>query len=88
MKMNLKLRLKNKATLTALIAACVAFAYQLCGIFGIVPAVGQDAVIQALGLIVNVLAALGVVVDPTTKGIGDSTRAMTYEKPADDQGVA
>ena len=28
-----------------------------------------------------VLAALGVFVDPTTDGIGDSTRAMTYTAP-------
>ena len=28
-----------------------------------------------------VLAVLGVFVDPTTDGIGDSTRAMTYTTP-------
>ena len=29
------------------------------------------------------VAVLGVVVDPTTKGLGDSTRALTYTKPAE-----
>ena len=29
-----------------------------------------------------VLAVLGVFVDPTTDGIGDSTRAMTYTTPS------
>lgn len=28
-----------------------------------------------------VLAVLGVFVDPTTAGIGDSSRALTYKKP-------
>ena len=28
-----------------------------------------------------VLAALGVFIDPTTAGIGDSTRALTYTAP-------
>lgn len=28
-----------------------------------------------------VLAVLGVIIDPTTKGIGDSTRALGYTKP-------
>ena len=28
-----------------------------------------------------VLAVLGVFVDPTTEGVGDSTRAMTYTTP-------
>ncbi|MBQ1938487.1 MAG: phage holin [Bacteroidales bacterium] len=29
-----------------------------------------------------VLAVLGVFVDPTTAGIGDSTRALTYKNPS------
>lgn len=30
-----------------------------------------------------VLGAIGVTADPTTVGIGDSSRALTYEKPGD-----
>lgn len=33
-------------------------------------------------VIVSVLGAIGVTVDPTTKGISDSNRAMTYTKPS------
>lgn len=29
-----------------------------------------------------VLTILGIVTDPTTEGVGDSARALTYEKPA------
>lgn len=29
-----------------------------------------------------VLAILGVVTDPTTEGVGDSQRALTYEVPS------
>lgn len=29
-----------------------------------------------------VLAVLGVFIDPTTSGIGDSTRAMSYKNPS------
>ena len=37
-----------------------------------------------LGLVVlSVLSFLGVVNDPTTKGLGDSARALTYEEPHD-----
>lgn len=81
MNINLKLRLQNKATLAALIAAVIAFAYQLCGIFGVVPPVGQDAVVQAAGIILNLLVALGVLVDPTTQGVADSEQAMGYDEP-------
>lgn len=81
MSINWILRLKNKATLTALIAAALAFGYQVAGIFGVVPPVAQDALAQAAMLLVNILVALGVVVDPTTAGIGDSERAMNYTEP-------
>ena len=66
MEINWVLRLKNKATLTALIAAALAFGYQVAGIFGVVPPVPQDALAQVAMLLVNILVALGVVVDPTT----------------------
>lgn len=81
MNINWILRLKNKATLTALIAAALAFGYQVAGIFGAVPTVSQDALAQVAMLLVNILVALGVVVDPTTAGIGDSSRAMEYTEP-------
>ena len=31
------------------------------------------------------LVILGIVVDPTTAGVGDSKRAMSYEEPWEDQ---
>ncbi len=81
MNINWVLRLKNKATLTALIAAALAFGYQVAGIFGVVPPVSQDAVAQAAMLAVNLLVALGVVVDPTTQGVADSAQALEYTEP-------
>lgn len=82
--MNIKLRLKNKATLAALIAAIVVFVYQVCGVFGVVPPVAQGTVEQLVGLVLNMLVALGVLVDPTTQGIGDSEQAKTYTNPKED----
>jgi phi LC3 family holin len=81
MKINWKLRLQNKTTLVALIALCVTFVYQLLGLFGVVPSVSQDEVINTIGLLVNILVVLGVVVDPTTAGVGDSTNALNYQSP-------
>lgn len=79
--MNFKLRLKNKATLIALIAALMGCIYQVLGIIGITAPVTQDSAMQAVTLICNILAVLGVLVDPTTQGIKDSERAMSYEEP-------
>ena len=84
MKINWKLRLQNKTTLLALIGAVVALVYQVLGIFEIVPAVSQDSIISAVAVIINILVALGVVVDPTTSGVSDSERALCYECPKED----
>lgn len=86
MKINWTLRLQNKATLAALAATVLAFAYQLCGIFGIVPPVSQDSILQLVGIVLNILVALGVVTDPTTSGLSDSARALGYDEPYTDEG--
>ena len=82
MKINWKVRLQNKTWLLAMLAAIVAFVYQLLGLLGVVPAVSQDQVTQLIGLIINILVALGIVVDPTTSGVTDSNRAMKYDNPS------
>lgn len=76
MNINWKLRLQNKATLTTIILAVVAFVYQMLGLFGVVPSISQDTIINLVGLIINLLVGFGIVVDPTTSGVGDSTLAM------------
>lgn len=85
MKINWKLRLQNKTTLLALIGAVIAFVYQELGIFGIVPAVSEDALTSMIAVIINILVALGIVVDPTTSGVSDSTRALCYERPKEEE---
>ena len=79
--LNWKLRLKNKTTLLSLIGCLVAFVYQLAGILGYNVPVNQDEMVQMLGLFISALAAVGVVVDPTTKGIADSEQAQRYKAP-------
>lgn len=80
--MNFKLRLKNKPTLLALILAAVAFVYQIAGLLGVAIPITEDQVIQTVGIIINLLVGLGILVDPTTAGVKDSTRAMAYEEPS------
>lgn len=81
MKINWKLRLQNKATLAAIVAAIIALVYQVLGLIGVVPAVSQDAVMQTATMVVNLLALLGIVVDPTTAGTSDSAQALRYSEP-------
>jgi len=74
MKINWKLRFKNKATLAAIIAKVILLAQQL----GLkLPDNINDVASTALTLLV----LLGVVSDPTTAGVSDSEQALTYEEP-------
>ena len=66
MNINWKLRLKNKATLLSLIVQIVAIVYMVLGMLAIAPHVGEDDVTTLLFMVVEVLALLGIVVDPTT----------------------
>lgn len=81
MKLNLKVRLKNPVFLITFLTTVIAFVYQILGMFGVVPHISEDSVVQIVTLVVNMLAGIGVLVDPTTKGISDSTRALSYKKP-------
>lgn len=81
MKMNFLVRFKNPAFLIPFLTTVVAFVYQILGMFGIVPAVTEDSIMQVITLLVNFLAGVGVLVDPTTKGLKDSERALTYTNP-------
>ena len=80
---NWKLRLKNKTTLLAIVTSVIALIYQVFGMFGIVPDVSESEVLRVFGLVINILAMIGIVTDPTTQGVADSEQALKYEKPAE-----
>ena len=81
MKINFTVRFRNPMFWLTIIPAFASFVYTLLGCFGVVPAVSQDAFINALTAIITALTTFGVLVDPTTKGASDSDRAMSYKRP-------
>lgn len=85
MNINWKLRFQNKTTLTAVILALVALVYQVLGLFDVVPKISQDELTTVIGMVINLLCLLGIVVDPTTDGVSDSARALTYDTPRADK---
>lgn len=80
-KINWKVRFHNPTWAVSFISAIVVFVYQILGMLGVVPAVSEELVLNLVLVVVNVLVAAGIIVDPTTRGIGDSTRAQQYKKP-------
>lgn len=80
MKINWKIRFKNKTWLVTFLMAILAFVYQILGMFDIMPSVTQDMATQLIAAVVNIFVAIGVVIDPTTAGVNDSQQAMEYKE--------
>lgn len=81
MKINWKVRFKNKVWLSTFISMIIGFVYNILAMFDIAPVITQNAVTQVVGQVLTLLGLLGVLVDPTTEGVNDSNRAMAYEEP-------
>lgn len=77
-KINWKARIRNKTFLVSLCALVVSFIYEVLSMLEMVPAISENEVLQIIYIIINLLGVLGVIVDPTTKGISDSERALSY----------
>lgn len=85
MKLNWKVRFQNKVWLGSFLSLIVGFIYSLLAMFDVFPAITQNLVIQMLNQILTFLGLIGVIVDPTTAGLGDSDRAMSYAEPWKDE---
>lgn len=83
MKINWRVRIKNKAFWIAIIPAVLLLAQQVLQIFGITFDYSQISrqLLGIVGTVFGILAILGVVTDPTTAGLSDSERALTYDAP-------
>lgn len=86
MKINIKARLKNKAFIASAFVLLASFLYKLMAALDVVPRISENELLELLGLMVDILAFVGVVVDPTTQGISDSERAMLYYTQTDTVG--
>lgn len=80
---NWKVRLKNKAFWLAMIPALILLVQVVAALFGCTLDLGGigDKLLAVVNAVFAVLTILGVVTDPTTAGLSDSTQALTYEVP-------
>lgn len=84
MKLNIPVRLKNVwfwVGLGATILAAMGVEPAMFTSWSLVWEAIMNLVSNPFQLGCVVIAVIGVFVDPTTKGIGDSDLAMTYKKP-------
>lgn len=84
---NWKVRIKNKAFWIAIIPMVLLLAQKILSAFGIMwdsDAVARQ-IIDIIEVVFVILGLLGIVNDPTTAGITDSSRALTYTTPNADK---
>lgn len=80
MNINWKIRLQSKTFLSSMVALLLVLANQIAAIFGADITVYNDQITNLTETVFAILGLIGVVHDPTTKGLSDSERAMNYTK--------
>lgn len=83
-QINWKVRFRSKTFLASLFALLLVLAQQIASVFGVDITVYSEQATDIFNTVLTILALIGVVHDPTTRGISDSERALTYKKPGGD----
>ena len=80
---NWKVRVLNKTFWLTLVPALALLLQAFLAVFNVRLELGEtvDKLLVFINALFAVLMIVGIVNDPTTSGISDSTRAMTYERP-------
>ena len=80
---NWKVRFLNKTFWITLVPALALLLQAFLAVFNIRLELGDttDKLLVFINALFAVFVIVGIVNDPTTSGVSDSTRAMTYERP-------
>lgn len=83
MKINWRVRIKNKNFWIAFIPAMLLLIQVVAAVFGFTLDLGDlgNKLLAVVNAAFAVLSIVGIVTDPTTKGVSDSEQALTYDKP-------
>lgn len=86
MNVNWNVRIKNKTFWMTVIPALALVVQAVAALFGWKLDLGDvvGKLLAVVDAVFALLVILGIVVDPTTTGVSDSKRAMTYDEPWDD----
>ncbi|MBP3883627.1 MAG: phage holin [Olsenella sp.] len=83
MNINWKVRIRNKNFWITIVPALIIAVQLFANIFGVTLDFGDlgNRIVAFINALFVVLALMGVVNDPTTASLADSSRAMTYTEP-------
>ena len=85
-KLNMQVRLRSRQFWLGIVGATGTFALSLANAFGleVYASPWVEAIEGVLAATLTVLTLIGVLTDPTTAGISDSSQALQYVKPRSD----
>ena len=85
-KINWKVRVLNKTFWLTLVPALALLLQTFLAVFGVKLELGEtiDKLLVFINALFAVLMIVGIVNDPTTAGLTDSTRALEYHVPNED----
>lgn len=83
MKLNWKVRIKNKNFWITAIPAALLLIQAVLSVFGVNIDIGEigNKLLLVVDAVFALLVGIGVLIDPTTAGLSDSDQAMTYQTP-------
>ena len=77
MKINMKLRLQNKQFIVGLVSALLLLAGQIAQLLGYnIDEAVSSGVMDIVNTVLAILVSIGVIQDPTTKGLSDDDEVM------------
>ena len=81
--MNWKVRIKNKTFWLTVIPAILLLVQVIAAVFGYTLDFGDlgNKLLAVVNAVFALLTILGVVNDPTTAGVADSSQALSYREP-------
>lgn len=85
-KINWKVRILNKTFWLTLVPALALLLQTFLAVFNVRLELGEtiDKLLVFINALFAVLMIVGIVNDPTTAGLSDSTRALDYHEPFED----
>jgi len=85
-KINWKVRVLNKTFWLTLVPALALLLQTFLAVFNIRLELGEtiDKLLVFINALFAVLMIVGIVNDPTTAGLSDSSRALEYHEPSED----
>lgn len=81
---NWKVRLQSGSWWMGIISAVVVAVFAILKLCKVALPVTADEIMNVAMLVLMIPVAIGIISDPTTKGVSDSQQALTYDEPKSD----